>query len=52
MTIQVFVQNEAGSHRKHYHNETTLEYLRRLSNYCLLKRSSGLGQSSAPRIIH
>ena len=27
MLITVFVQNEAGSNQKNYHNETTLEYL-------------------------
>jgi inorganic pyrophosphatase len=27
MVIQVFIQNEAGSNRKNYHNERTLEYL-------------------------
>jgi inorganic pyrophosphatase len=26
MTIQVFIQNEAGSNRKNYHDEKTLEY--------------------------
>jgi inorganic pyrophosphatase len=28
MTIRVFVQNEAGSNRKNYHDEKTLEYRR------------------------
>jgi inorganic pyrophosphatase len=27
MTIQVFIQNEAGSDQKHYHDEKTLEYM-------------------------
>jgi hypothetical protein len=28
MTIRVFVQNEAGSNRKNYHDEKTLEFWR------------------------
>ena len=28
MIVQVFIQNEAGSNKKHYHNERTLQYKR------------------------
>jgi inorganic pyrophosphatase len=28
MNIRVFIQNEAGSHKKHYHDETTLTWKR------------------------
>jgi inorganic pyrophosphatase len=28
MNIRVFIQNEAGSNKKHYHDETTLEWKR------------------------
>ena len=28
MTVTIFVQNEAGSNQKHYHDEKTLEWKR------------------------